>query len=523
MRVPVVDLFAGPGGLGEGFSACRDDRVSFKVRLSIEKDAAAHRTLTLRSFYRQFRPDDVPDDYYSYVRGEIPRCKLFHSHLRQAFWAESHSLLAELGVTSPRLIDNRILEAIQGSKEWVLIGGPPCQAYSVVGRSRLTNRDRHEFESDERHYLYREYLRIIAKFRPAVFVMENVKGLLSAKLKGQSVFERILDDLSHPDAAQRGIWKHSNRKGSAECEYRIYSLTEQRDDSQPKDFTVKSELFGIPQRRHRVILFGVRCDLQPPDGLPLRPRSSVTVGDVLSDLPKLRSQLSNEPDSLDNWLCALRCGWSNLPLHQIEEDVSREIRHQLTLIGSNRQSADLCSSTYEEAKKDTRLLKDWFHDERLGAVCNHESRKHMREDLVRYLFISCFGRVKHRSPKLHQFPQFLLPSHQNVLRAVESRHGHFNDRFRVQVEHEAGTTVTSHIAKDGHSFIHHDPTQCRSWTVREAARVQTFPDNYFFEGFRTDQYRQVGNAVPPLLALQIADKVASVLRPLSRNKRTRDS
>ena len=192
MRVSVVDLFAGPGGLGEGFSAFRDDRIKFNVKLSIEKDAAAHGTLTLRSFYRQFSPETVPDDYYSYLKGEIPRGQLFRSHLRQAFRAESHSLLAELGATSPRLIDDRIIEAIQASNKWVLIGGPPCQAYSVVGRSRLTNRSRKQFESDERHYLYKEYLRIIAKFRPAVFVMENVKGLLSAKLQGQSIFDHIL-------------------------------------------------------------------------------------------------------------------------------------------------------------------------------------------------------------------------------------------------------------------------------------------------------------------------------------------
>ena len=515
----MVDLFAGPGGLGEGFSAFRDDQIRFDVNLSIEKDPAAHRTLTLRSFYRQFPAAAVPEAYYSYLKGEIPREQLFRSYMRQAFWAESHSLLAELGATSPRLIDERIREAIHTSREWVLVGGPPCQAYSVVGRSRLTNRTRKEFESDERHSLYKEYLRIIAKFRPAVFVMENVKGLLSAKLQGQSIFDHILSDLSYPNVAQHGYPKRKNGKAGHHREYTIYSLVKQRDDPddlEPRDLIVESERFGIPQRRHRVILFGVRCDLEIPSDLMLRPRASLTVGDVISDLPKLRSQLSNEIDSAEKWRCAVRCGWSALPLYKLEENVRREMQRQLALLGCARETGGLYAPAEPAAEKMVKSLRGWFYDERLNVVCNHETRKHIREDLVRYLFISSFGRVKNRSPKLHQFPPFLLPRHQNVQRAVDSRHGHFNDRFRVQVEHDPATTVTSHIAKDGHSFIHHDPAQCRSWTVREAARVQTFPDNYYFEGFRTDQYRQVGNAVPPLLALQIAERVASVLKHVSK-------
>jgi len=149
----------------------------------------------------------------------------------------------------------------------------------------------------------------------------------------------------------------------------------------------------------------------------------------------------------------------------------------------------------------------------MNFVVNHETRKHIPEDLLRYLFASSYAAVgaNGRSPKLHNFPVELLPKHENVARTLKYRHGFFNDRFRVQVAGQPATTVTSHIAKDGHYFIHHDPAQCRSWTVREAARVQTFPDNYFFEGTRTDQYRQVGNAVPPYLAVQIAAVVAAVL------------
>jgi DNA (cytosine-5)-methyltransferase 1 len=132
----------------------------------------------------------------------------------------------------------------------------------------------------------------------------------------------------------------------------------------------------------------------------------------------------------------------------------------------------------------------------------------MRADLHRYFFVSAFARIHGRSPLLDDMPPQILPLHENVSEALEG--AKFNDRFRVQFAGRPSTTITSHISKDGHYYIHYDPTQSRSLTVREAARLQTFPDNYRFKGSRTEQYRQVGNAVPPLLARQIAEIVAAI-------------
>jgi len=137
-------------------------------------------------------------------------------------------------------------------------------------------------------------------------------------------------------------------------------------------------------------------------------------------------------------------------------------------------------------------------------------------DLQRYLFAAAYAEVAHRSPKMIDFPRGLIPRHKN---AEDGNTKVFSDRFRVQTRDRVATTVTCHIAKDGHYYIHYDPQQCRSLSVREAARIQTFPDNYLFEGNRTAQYTQVGNAVPPFLAGQIAESLADALaapRPDSR-------
>lgn len=143
-------------------------------------------------------------------------------------------------------------------------------------------------------------------------------------------------------------------------------------------------------------------------------------------------------------------------------------------------------------------LMQWIERPELRALAQHETRGHMVSDLGRYLFAAVYGQEYGSSPKAEDFPVSLVPNHKNW------HTGMFSDRFRVQIAGEPSTTVTSHISKDGHYFIHPDPMQCRSLTVREAARLQTFPDDYLFMGNRTEQYVQVGNAVPPFLARQIA-------------------
>ena len=511
MTIPVIDLFAGPGGLGEGFSSCkRKNGPNFKIKLSIEKNYHAHQTLKLRAFFRQFLDGQAPAKYYEHLAGRCSIEDLYMRHHSQAEKAEVEAWHAELGSenTTDDEVDLRIRKALGGRTKWLLIGGPPCQAYSIMGRSKMIGeKGRDSYEKDHRHFLYRQYLRIIAEHHPTVFVMENVKGLLSAKLGEQSTFERIISDLRDPLSAVFTKLKPQSKQHS----YRLFSLVVPHDSDpnkfSPSDFLVETEKYGIPQARHRLIILGIRDDLNKVPRI-LRPKSPISTEDVISDLPALRSGLSREDDSFEAWKDALleikNAAWLNEK--PVDDKIRSVISEQLQLVAGALGRGSEFIPRKRHIK--TPELNRWFNDPRLLGVCNHSTRTHIREDLHRYFFVSAFAKVHKRSALLVDFPQSLLPLHKNVVDVGKDQK--FNDRFRVQVASRPSTTITSHISKDGHYFIHYDTAQCRSLTVREAARLQTFPDNYFFEGPRTQQYHQVGNAVPPLLAVRIAGIVAKL-------------
>jgi DNA (cytosine-5)-methyltransferase 1 len=402
----------------------------------------------------------------------------------------------------------------------VLIGGPPCQAYSLAGRSRNKGIEGYDPAKDHRHQLYIEYLRILADHWPAAFVMENVKGLLSATVSTQHVFLRILEDLEHPAKALRRE-ELSESPLRQTHRYRIYSLVEgnQLIDCHLNDFVIRSEQYGIPQRRHRLILLGLRDDLgdiRPNRLMPMNeklwPHKEVRVKDVIGKLPRIRSGLSRGEDSLCAWRDHLgetiHRRWFAGVKHKGGEEVQTEIRRTLERLRSTSLQR---GEEFVFTDETPEYGAEWYHDPRLNGVCNHVARTHMVSDLHRYLYAACFATAQSHSPTLDDFPPDLLPEHKNVQTALDNG-GLFSDRFRVQLPNQASTTITSHIAKDGHYYIHYDPSQCRSLTVREAARLQTFPDNYVFCGPRTAQYTQVGNAVPPLLARQIAAIVYDVLK-----------
>ena len=508
--VPVVDLFSGPGGLAEGFSACRrpDGRRRYRITLSIEKDCAAHRTLLLRAFLRKFAKG-FPQEYYDFLNGVLPEepdwAKLYPRR-----WAAAcdETRRLELGTYDAEVFVRERIEEIRSEHggRTVLLGGPPCQAYSVIGRSRNAGNARYNSDEDDRQSLYEEYVHVLRQLRPAVAVMENVKGMLSAHRNGDLIFPEVIHSLRHTGGTDG---------------YRLFALASRsgarswHDGLNPEDFLVNSEAHGVPQTRHRVFVICVRRDVAdelPEEHLPgLETRSdSVHLDDIIGKMPKLRSRLSQD-DGPGSWQDAVRAACELVIANPPAMSKREEARFARALARA-LATANGTAPPSRDARGNTRLpagcprdLRDWIFDERLRMLPNNETRAHMAADLARYLFASAFGSVFGRTPKTPDFPEALVPSHANW------HTGHFADRYRVQLADGPCTTVTSHLSKDGHYFIHPDPGQCRSLTVREVARLQTFPDNYFFHGTRTQQYVQVGNAVPPFLAHQIALTLSTVL------------
>ncbi|WP_300395762.1 DNA cytosine methyltransferase [Henriciella sp.] len=482
----VVDLFAGPGGLAEGFSSILDDtgQRAFDIVMSVEKEASAHRTLRLRAFTRQFNHGELPEAYYDLLRGRIDLAELAEMYADEWQAAEREAILATLGSEEgDQLVYDRLDELLETGagdtgRQFIVIGGPPCQAYSLIGRARNAGRKDYDPETDDRHFLYREYISILSKLQPAAFVMENVKGMLSSSVGKQRIFEKIMVDLERP--------------GRIGHEYLLLALAPAESDLlnaepnlKPRDFIVRAEEFGIPQARHRVFIVGVRKDLieETTERLTqtfLRHQGERrTTQDVIANLPALRSGLSRG-DAPEAWSEAVRAGArkiiaalqsSDCRLHQNITEAARNLCEDAAKLEVRQRK-----STLSELPPSNDELERFLRDPRLSFTINHESRGHMADDLTRYLFCAIFARVTDgQSPRARDFPAELAPAHSNWTS------GKFADRFKVQVEGRPSTTVTSHISKDGHYYIHPDPEQCRSLTVREAARLQTFPDNDLFQ------------------------------------------
>lgn len=395
-----IDLFAGCGGLSEGFYKC-----GYKALLHLEIDSVACETLKTRM------------KYYGYDNKEIDDAVLCAD-------ITGENIIAE--------IDNRVKETVD-----IIIGGPPCQAFSSVGRAQSPD----SMNNDPRNYLFENYLKILNHVKPKMFIFENVKGILTAKPKGVKIFERIIREMSE-----------------------TYNVV---DDAGV--ILLNAADYGVPQIRERVILIGVRKDI-----------GYIDVNQIYSDIRKTNS---NDDNNLPNYF-TVKDAIADLPKLLPGESANKVIAES-----KNAKNAYL-----EKISNNSSL------------VYNHEARKHNAQDIERYRILS-----SHKNWQLKDL-QNVRPD------LVHHDPKHFGNRYTVQEWDKPGKTVVAHLYKDGNLFIHPDPEQARTFTVREAARIQSFPDDFVFEGSRTQQYKQVGNAVPPLMAEAFAKTLKNYLDKIREHK-----
>lgn len=414
-----IDLFAGAGGLSEGFI-----QAGFSPIAHVEMNKYAAETLVTRSGYYYLQENQKIEEYYKYLEGELSREKflgLIPKRIKETIICEAMSDASM----------NKIYRNIDGimklrgiSKVDVIIGGPPCQAYSLVGRAQSSHMET-PMEKDPRNNLYLLYSRMLTKYQPKMFVFENVMGIKSAN--------------------NGGTWKNLQAQLK-----RVGYEIECREQN-AKDF-------GVLQTRKRMIIIGWLKDsgLRYPNFLKVN--EETTVSQLLRDLPFL---------------------------HPGE--------------GANRYSR----------KKQCKYVKDNGLRKEQDVLTLHISRPNTEQDIKIYKEAIRLWNDGHKRLNYNDLPEE-LKTHRNRTSFV--------DRFKV-VEGDTFQchTVLAHLSKDGHYFIHPDIEQHRSITVREAARIQSFPDDYYFEGPRTAQFVQVGNAVPPLMAKNIAQAVSLQLTEKENN------
>ena len=434
-----VDLFAGCGGISEGFH-----QAGFESVAQVEMHPPACETLRTRQMFLELKKLHKIRLYNQYLEGKISREQILSDGPEIRTAVENTVIHETLGKDTIQPVIRKIRAGMQyhgASRIHVFLGGPPCQPYSIINRARIQKNG----ETLGRNYLYKYYLDLLQEFQPDVFIYENVPGLFTAVDNGQKIFDLLLRDFAR----------------DLQPAYAIIPPLD-KVSKNPHNYILNSAHFGVPQSRKRLILIGFRQNLEEknPDIRHVYQKlqqkaaagknNPLTVRDAISDLPPLR------PGQ-----------------------------------GSNRWYGE-----YPPAGSISPYQKTMRAGSRF--VLNHFARAHMASDLDRYRFFIENHESSDHAVTIEDLIRLrpdLIPDHKHLDKFV--------DRFRVQAWSKPSTTVTSHLSKDGHYFIHPDIGQCRSFTVREAARCQSFPDNFFFEDPRTEQFRQVGNAVPPLLAKAI--------------------
>lgn len=394
-----IDLFAGCGGLSEGF-------------------------------YKQgFRPiAHVEYDHYS--------CESLRKRMKYYGFPEKDSSVIEKSITVKNII-KIIKSKTKDSKVDLILGGPPCQSFSSLGRAK----DENAMKYDARNYLFENYEKILNYFKPYIFLFENVTGLLTAKFNNKKVIDVIIKKLG-----------------------KNYNIL-----NDPKKIVLNSCEYGVPQIRKRVFLIGVRKDINNE------------INNIFNNIIKTHYTPNSSNDEKFN---------------KKKYITTKEAIGDLPFLkpGQGKIKLKFNSKLNNDFLKKIRSKKEL-------ELYDHVARKHNDLDRKRFIAMSknkwTFEQLLKKKPSLRHKKQRV-----------------FKNSYVVQLWDKPARTIISHLYKDGNQFIHPDYKQERTLTVREAARLQSFPDDFYFAGPRTEQYKQIGNAVPPLMSEKIAISIKKTLKKI---------
>jgi DNA (cytosine-5)-methyltransferase 1 len=426
----ILDLFAGAGGLSLGFELLRDktDKPVFELFRAVELDKFACETL--RSWHGA---DKV-------IEGDLTKKK----------------------------IHKRIISECKG-KVALVVGGIPCQSFSLIGPRSGFGKKMEKFKKDERDHLYKEFKAIVAELMPNIVVIENVKGILSKKNARGKIIDKIIKEFENLG------YIFENELGK-------------------KYFVLNAANFGVPQKRERVILIGVLktwLDIKIPVIQPTHSARKikggkllpyVTLSQAIGGLPKLEAKTTN----------------TDVPKKKL-----KEIKKNNKKINNGTDRIDFDRKDFEKQlnkiNNSGKQFLNFIRPNGYKYLDNHVARSQQSTDIK--LFKKMYegetaGDYMKRNPKMAK-------------KLIKYTMNSFKDKYRKQRWNEPSTTIFAHLEKDGNRFIH--PRQARTITPREAARLQSFPDDRVFCGPISKKFKQIGNAVPPLMGNNIAKNVYEII------------